>query len=126
MIPEIGKTYKTPYGNAMCLNVSENNEDGDVDTLWYFISYAQRDQPWRRFEVVESEIEAPGPHTIEETELREWFERDRAHVHLVSKRDGSTLLSVWDDDVSGLVETGYLVVGKRLHQSAYDYWLQSA
>ena len=36
-----------------------------------------------------------------------WFERDRAHVELVNDVD-ETVLEFWDEDVSGLVEDGFL------------------
>ena len=58
--------------------------------------------------------------SIEQTELEIWFERDRAHVELRNAQTGATILEFWDDDVSGLVEDGFLNP-RNWHDSLYDY-----
>jgi hypothetical protein len=47
-----------------------------------------------------------------------WFERDRAHVQLLS--DDDEIMSIWDEDVASLVEDGFLDPRDWLH-SAIDY-----
>lgn len=54
------------------------------------------------------------------TEFHAWFERDRARVELRDALTGATLIEFWDDDVSQLMEDGFLD-RKRLHRSLYDY-----
>jgi hypothetical protein len=51
-----------------------------------------------------------------------WFERDRAHVQLLS--DDDEILSIWDDEVSELVEDGFLDPRDWLG-SAIDYATQA-
>lgn len=63
---------------------------------------------------------------IEDTELHTWFERDRAHVELRNKETQDTIIEWWDDAVAEAVEDGFLdasgfVMGRELHQSAFDY-----
>ena len=38
-----------------------------------------------------------------------WFERDRQNVRLETPR-GRVVFDLWDDDVTGAVESGYLTV----------------
>ncbi len=71
------------------------------------------------------------PLPYEQTELRTWFERDRAHVHLLDSRTDETIVEWWDEEVAQAVEDGFLnhrafICGrllrpKPLHQSAYEY-----
>ena len=58
-------------------------------------------------------------YTIENTDLNTWFERDRQNVELLV-RDGKSLLDVWDEGVSELVESGFLDP-RQLHRSACEY-----
>ena len=58
-------------------------------------------------------------YTTRNTELATWFERDRQNVELLTC-EGKTLLDVWDDDVTQLVEDGFLDV-RHLHRSACEY-----
>ena len=46
--------------------------------------------------------------SIDDTEVEKWFERDRQHVALMNKKTGATLIEFWDDDVSELVQDGFL------------------
>lgn len=57
---------------------------------------------------------------LEDTELKTWFERDRAHVDLQDRETGRTLIEFWDEDVEQLLEDGFLN-RKNLHRSLYDY-----
>lgn len=41
-------------------------------------------------------------------EISTWFERDRANVRLDDAKTGRTILDIWDEDVSELVEDGFL------------------
>ena len=71
------------------------------------------------------------PHTLQNTTLETWFERDRAHVALIS-RNGKTLIEWWDEDVNQAIEDGFLsdkgfIMGREidpapLHRSAFEYW----
>ncbi len=56
---------------------------------------------------------------ITDTELRTWFERDRAHVCLINKVTGKTIIEWWDEDVENAFEDGFL---RRLdlHASAFE------
>lgn len=58
--------------------------------------------------------------TIDEIELYTWFERDRQCVELRRKDNDETVAEWWDDDVSQLVEDGFLDP-KDWKQSAFDY-----
>ena len=58
-------------------------------------------------------------YTTRNTELATWFERDRQNVEL-STCEGKTLLDVWDDDVTQLLEDGFLNA-RHLHRSACEY-----
>lgn len=58
--------------------------------------------------------------SIDATEVRTWFERDRQHVDLRSKLDDSTIVEWWDDDVTQVIEDGFLNP-KDYHSSAYEY-----
>ena len=64
--------------------------------------------------------------TTNNTECYTWFERDRAHVSLLvseeidSPRAGYELLSFWDDEVSEMVEDGFLDPS-NWHGSLVDY-----
>lgn len=60
--------------------------------------------------------------SIGDTEVDKWFERDRQHVALLNKNTGDTLLDFWDEDVSGLVEDGFLNP-RDWHGSLYAYAL---
>lgn len=57
---------------------------------------------------------------IEQTELQTWFERDRAHVELRNAQTDATILEFWDEDVSELVEDGFLNP-RDWHGSMYEY-----
>ncbi|MFZ0461093.1 MAG: hypothetical protein WAL82_01655 [Candidatus Acidiferrales bacterium] len=57
---------------------------------------------------------------IEQTELETWFERDRAHVELRNAQTDTTILEFWDEDVSELVEDGFLNP-RDWHGSLYEY-----
>src|SRR5262245_14913307 len=57
---------------------------------------------------------------LEDTELKTWFERDRAHVDLQDRRTGRTLIEFWDEDVGQLLEDGFLD-RRDLHSSLYNY-----
>ncbi len=58
--------------------------------------------------------------SIDETELLTWFERDRAHVELRNKLDGSTIVEWWDGDVAEAIEDGSLNP-RDYHSTAYAY-----
>ena len=58
--------------------------------------------------------------SIEQTELEIWFERDRAHVELRNAQTNETIMEFWDNDVSELVEDGFLNPC-NWHDSLYDY-----
>lgn len=58
--------------------------------------------------------------SIEQTELQTWFERDRAHVELRNAQTDATILEFWDEDVSELVEDGFLNP-RDWHGSLYEY-----
>ena len=63
-------------------------------------------------------------HSIGQTELHTWFERNRAHVELVSKKTGETIVEWWDEDVEEASVGGFLTLHKgerALHVSAYEY-----
>lgn len=60
---------------------------------------------------------------INDTHIETWFERDRAHVALISDLDNETLIEWWDDDVGSTVEDGYLN-SRDWHGSAYEYAVQ--
>lgn len=60
------------------------------------------------------------PWTTANTTLDRWFERDRAYVGLADKQSGHPILDVWDDDVAGLIEDGFLDL-RDLHGSAVWY-----
>ena len=49
-----------------------------------------------------------------------WFERDRQHVELRNKRTERTVWEAWDEQVSELVEDGFLNP-KDLKGSATQY-----
>ena len=57
---------------------------------------------------------------LEDTELKTWFERDRAHVDLQDRETGRTLIEFWDEDVEQLLEDGFLD-RRNLHDSLYKY-----
>lgn len=67
--------------------------------------------------------------SFEDTEIRTWFERDRAHVDLVNKRTNRSIIEWWDQDVYDAIEDGFLDAGRKpfradsaaLHKSAYEY-----
>lgn len=58
--------------------------------------------------------------SIDSTECRTWFERDRQHVNLVNKLTDETIIEFWDESVSEAIEDGFLNP-RDYHQSAYDY-----
>ena len=58
-------------------------------------------------------------YTRENTTIETWRERDRQNVCLENNA-GLTLLDVWDEDVTQLMEDGFLEP-RNLHQSACDY-----
>ena len=57
---------------------------------------------------------------VDDTELLTWFERDRAHVELRNKRDDSTIVEWWDEDLAEAVEDGALDP-RDYHSTAYEY-----
>lgn len=59
-------------------------------------------------------------HRFEQTEIHTWFERDRAHVELRSKKTEETIVEWWDEDVRQAVEDGFLSA-RAWHVSAYAY-----
>lgn len=69
--------------------------------------------------------------TTENTSLNVWFERDRAHVHLLDEATQETVIEWWDEDVHQALTDGFLdphafALGKllyphRLHHSAVSY-----
>ncbi len=58
-----------------------------------------------------------------ETEIRTWFERDRAHVCLCLKDTDYTVCEGWDTAVSEAIEDGFLNP-KDWHQSALTYAIE--
>lgn len=60
------------------------------------------------------------PVRFEETEVRTWFERDRAHVELRDSLTDQTIVEFWDGAVSEAIEDGFLNP-RDYHQSAFDY-----
>lgn len=58
--------------------------------------------------------------SLKDTELKTWFERDRAHVDLQDRETGRTLIEFWDEDVEQLLEDGFLD-RRDLHGSLYRY-----
>src|SRR5262249_30520760 len=68
----------------------------------------------------------PAPRLIglDDTELETWFERDRAHVALVDKHSGETIVEWWDDDVQQAIDDGFLPhrwSDTKAHEAAFDY-----
>lgn len=57
-----------------------------------------------------------------DTKVDKWFERDRAHVALLNKKTGDTLIDFWDSNISELVEDGFLNP-RDWHGSLYAYAL---
>ena len=49
-----------------------------------------------------------------------WFERDRQHVHLFCGDENTTVLEWWDEDVTDMVELGFLSP-KDWEGSAIEY-----
>ena len=64
------------------------------------------------------------PLEIEETGIRTWFERDRQHIELYRKDTDETIVEWWDDEVSSMVDDGYLKPD-NWHDSAYEYALDN-
>jgi hypothetical protein len=60
------------------------------------------------------------PVSIDSTDCRTWFERDRQHVNLINKLTDQTIVEWWDESVSEAIEDGFLNP-KDYHQSAYEY-----
>jgi hypothetical protein len=58
--------------------------------------------------------------SFSDTELHEWFERDRAHVELRNKKTQKTIVEWWDEAVAEAVDDGFLKT-RALHRSAFDY-----
>lgn len=58
-------------------------------------------------------------YKVSELELYTWFERDRQCVELRAP-NGETVWEAWDDEVSELVEDGFLNP-RDWKQSAFDY-----
>lgn len=63
----------------------------------------------------------PATATLRTTKVTTWFERDRAHVALVSKDEQTTLIEWWDEAVDQAIEDGFLD-RRKLHESALEYW----
>jgi len=58
--------------------------------------------------------------SINSTEIRTWFERDRQHVNLVNKLTDETIIEWWDFEVTEAIEDGFLN-SRDYHASAYEY-----
>ena len=59
--------------------------------------------------------------SISDTSIETWFERDRAHVELRYKAgEERTILGFWDEQVSELVEDGFLNP-RDWHGSMFEY-----
>lgn len=58
--------------------------------------------------------------SIDSTECRTWFERDRQHVNLINKLTDQTIIEWWDESVSEVIEDGFLNP-QDYHSSAYEY-----
>lgn len=52
-----------------------------------------------------------------------WFERDRSNVVLTDTLSGKDLVALWDDDVTGAIESGYLRAPRHPRPREED-WLQ--
>jgi len=48
------------------------------------------------------------PYDINDLDLHTWFERDRQYVELRDPVTDETIIEFWDNDVSELVEDGFL------------------
>ena len=59
-------------------------------------------------------------HTLQNTEIRTWFERDRMHVELVHADSDATIVEWWDKEVSEAIEDGFLNPSDY-HGSAVEY-----
>jgi len=57
---------------------------------------------------------------IDDLDLYTWFERDRQHVELRDPAQEHTIIEYWDDDVTQLVEDGFLDP-RDWKQSLFDY-----
>ena len=60
------------------------------------------------------------PYDIDDLELHTWFERDRQHVELRDPITNETIIEYWDEDVSNLVDFGFLNP-KDWHGSLFEY-----
>jgi len=70
----------------------------------------------------EGAVQAPVEvHSIDDTKIQTWFERDRQHVALVdAETEQNTIIEWWDEAVTEAVEDGFLDP-RDYHGSAYDY-----
>lgn len=59
--------------------------------------------------------------TKSSTTLTTWFERDRAHVCLLTADGSTTLLEFWDEQVQEMVSDGFLDP-KDWHASMLEYY----
>jgi len=48
-----------------------------------------------------------------------WFERDRQHVHLFSGDENTTVLELWDEQITEAVQDGFLDM-RRVKASMID------
>ena len=55
-----------------------------------------------------------------DTEIHTWFERDRQHVELRDSSTDKTILEFWDDDVTQIVEDGF-ISARDWHGSMFEY-----
>lgn len=64
----------------------------------------------------------PGRWTESNTELKTWFERDRASVVLEDKASGNSIMEWWDEAVKEAQDDGFLGSDSRKwHMEAVDY-----
>lgn len=67
------------------------------------------------------------PHSLNNTRIQTWFERDRAYVGLYRQhehRDETLLVEWWDEAVNEAIEDGFLCREPRIHESAFDYYMK--
>lgn len=67
------------------------------------------------------------PYTDNDYVVSTWFERDRAHIRLETRK-GRVVFELWDDEVLDAIESGYLRVPRvprptdaDWHSSAVEY-----
>jgi len=92
--------------------------DNAYDLYAYIAYFAMREDIAEELSRLREERRA-NPR-FEDTEMKTWLERDRAHVELRNSFTNEAIVEWWDDDVNQAIEDGFLKPDD-LHRSAYDY-----